>query len=51
MTEVNDENVDIMINEEADVFLIGRLIQMNFNMVLDIFICWRYKYISNYNIR
>lgn len=29
-TEADDKNVDIMVNEEADEFLIGRLMQMDF---------------------
>lgn len=38
-TEADDKNVDIMVNEEADEFLIGRLMQMDFYMASDTFIC------------
>ena len=38
-TEADDKNVDTMVNEEADEFLFGRLIQMDFYMVSDTFIC------------
>ena len=38
-TEADDKNVDTIVNEEAHEFLIGRLIQMDFYMVKDTFIC------------
>lgn len=38
-TEADDKNVDTVINEEADEFLIGRWIQMDFYMVSDMFMC------------
>lgn len=38
-TEADDKNVDTIVNEEAHEFLTGRLIQMDFYMVKDTFIC------------
>lgn len=53
-TEADDKNVDIHDYEEADEFLIGRLMQMDFYMASESRLYakrYGYKYLSKYNIR